>query len=977
MTRHSGGRTVESTINVWVAGIIQDSGWCTAKAERTRTVSGKHGKRPDIIVRPKGTGSVNQAVIIELETNRNNLEREVGDRLHVTLEKGNIQPSAIVGVLFPDEMAHADDVDDFRAKFGSSELEYFVHDHTNRFPATGYLRGNITDVITATRISMIPKSVVDDYTKAVQNEIIGISGVLAGTDDGTKAEIAGILGYNRDPDSLYGMSDEQAGYMSALMILNAGIFYEELTKHLTEVRPLSSLGAIPGAPTKHDVIAGMNLALKVNYAPVFSVAIKLLNAVPDGFASKITDAMLRAVSAVMRLGMQNSGDVYGALYQNDLIERKKSASFYTRPEAATLLAGLVLPLAGDGLWMDTSRIKSLRVGDFACGTGMLLTAAYNQIINYHGDDASAAKMHPDVMRDVLWGFDIMPTATHLTVSNLAGIYPDKIFKESCIYQMPIGTRMPARRSRKPVYALGSLDLIRDADVKMGKTSIVLEVAAFDDGGSRWGQRHGGRGSESLSSIRLKIGSFDYIMMNPPFVRATNHGAGRVDPVPPFAVFGIPAEVQARMSKVNAQIYRGIGSSGNAGLASYFVAIGHQKLKPGGVMGFILPATVTSGVSWDGIRNLLNRWYDDIIVVRLRRSAGTDESTFSSSTGMEEVLLVARKRAAEWLEGTYPRIKFVLLDRLPVSRLEGLEVAKIIRHTTSNRLEHGMGGTSLTLGDSHIGDMLDCPVEGGQWMLARTANIFLLQFTYSLITGGLGVGMIWLDKICDVGKLGRDIADAKNDTLLRAPFKKIKYDSQKRYQCLWGNNSDTQRTMMVSPDCTLEKKPDATVQHANSVWRTRSRTHFNLQARYTSQRLVAAYTETETLGGRSWPNIILNNSSHEKAFTVWFNSVFGILTYWFVAGSQQIGRGMMSPTACKKVPVPDFGSMDRHTISQLNKVFNDLCRKEMKPINRLDSDRVRQEIDRRVMDILGLKVDNLEQIYNWLVHEKQLDRKDLG
>ena len=976
MTRR-GGRMSEPAINTWIAEVIQDSGWCTAKHERTRIISGHRGRQPDIIVRPNGAGKATQAVIVETETNRNNLEREAGDRIGITLTEGNVRPSAVVGVLFPDDLAYADDADDFRARLRAAELGYFVLSGAGRFPASGHLKGGITDVVTAIRLSMIPKSAADEYAGILQNEIQGISDILDGADDGVKEEIAGILGYNRDSETVYGMSDEQAGYMAALMMLNAGMFYEELATHLKETVPLSSLGAIPGEPTKHDVMNGMRRVLEVNYEPVFEVAIDLLNAVPDGIANEIIGKVLSAVSAVMRLGMQNSGDVYGALYQNDLIERKKSASFYTRPEAAALLAGLVLPPAGDDLWSDSSRITKLRIGDFACGTGMLLTAAYNHIINCHVDDKSIAEMHRDMMTDALWGFDIMPTATHLTVSNLASLCPAEIFNKCRIYQMPIGIRMPARRSKKPVYALGSLDLIRNADADMGDDSMSLEVSAFDDGSARLGRRHGGRGGEHLASIRLKTGSFNYAMMNPPFVRATNHGGGRADPVPPFAVFGIPKDIQIDMGQINARLFSGDGSHGHAGMSSYFVAIAHQKLKPGGWMGFILPATISTGTAWSGIRDILNKWYDSIMVIRLRRAAGDGEATFSSGTGMEEVMLVARKLDTERPEGEHSRIKFIQLDRLPTSRLESLEVAKTIRRTMPNMLEHHMGGTSMALGDTHAGDALDCPVEDGQWMMAMTSNIFLLQFAYSLATGGLGVGMTTIKKISEIGKHALDIIGTKHDGTPQGPFKPIAYNRRKKYLCLWNNKADKQQTMVVEPDHSLEKKPDATTEHVTTVWSTRSRVHFNLQPRYTSQRLIAAYTKTESIGGSSWPNVIPHNQIYEKALTVWLNSVFGILTYWFAAGSQQSERARMSRTSCKEIPVPDFDALDEGAIERLDAVFDDLCMKEMKPINMLDDDDVRREIDRRVVDILGLKVDNLEQVYDWLVHEKHLGRKDLA
>ena len=319
---------------------------------------------------------------------------------------------------------------------------------------------------------------------------------------------------------------------------------------------------------------------------------------------------------------------------------------------------------------------------------------------------------------------------------------------------------------------------------------------------------------------------------------------------------------------------------------------------------------------------------------------------------------------------------MLLDRLPASRLEGMEVAKIIRRTTPNLLECGRGGTSLMLGDACIGDMLDCPVENGQWVLTRTSNIFLLQIAYGLITGRRGVEMTTVKDVATIGKYHLDITGTKQDGTPRGPFKKIRYDPRKVYQCLWNNDSNAQRAMAVDPDCTLEKKPDATVQHVDDVWRTRTHLHFNLQVRYTSQRLVAAYTTKETVGGSTWPNVILDDRRYEKAFAVWFNSVFGILAHWFVAGSQHTGRGLMTKTSFKLMPVPDFDALADDVIGRLDAVFDDMRAKEMDAINRLDADEVRRELDRRVMDILKLQVEDLEQVYEWLVAEKQLGRTDL-
>lgn len=979
----TGGRSVESTLNDWIAEAIECSGWCTARSERTRTITGRPMKRPDIIVRPTDAGSSNRAVVIETETNHINLENEVEDRLGITLVEGNVRPSCVVGVWFPDKLAYFETKDEFMMGLKTIQLEYFMHDDVGRFPSAGYLRGTLTDVVAAIRMSMVPRSVIDDYARIIQREIDGVASILSKTDDGVKSNITGILGYNRDNSVLYGMNDTQAMNMAALMILNACIFYEDLASRLEGVKSLTNLSILQdGVPTKHEIINGMNVVLDINYAPVFEITRKLLNVIPGPQAADIINSIMGAVSQVMNLGMQNSGDVYGTLYQNDLIERKKSASFYTRPEAATLLASLVLPPSGNELYKDISKIRDLRIGDFACGTGMLLTAAYNHIIHCHANDSNISDAHPHIMTHVLWGFDIMPTATHLTVSNLAGLYPSRTFVDAHIYQMPIGTRMPVegkRRSHKPVYSLGSLDLIRNADTIMDEDSISMEILSLTDAslgtGSGIGVRHGGLSSHPLASVRLKSASFDYVLMNPPFVRATNHGGGRDHPVPPFAVFGIPPNMQTDMSRINKGIYNAMAADGDAGLSTNFITITHEKLKSDGSMGFILPATLIAGISWIKIRNLLNDWYDDTIIIMLRRSTGIGEATFSSNTGMEEAMLITTKRNDKRPDDMSPRIKFVLLDKMPMSRLEASEIAKIIRHTSPNMLEHGMGGTSLQLGTVKVGDMLDCPVEDGRWMLAKTSNIFLLQFVYNLITGNAGVEMICIGKMAQVGKISRDITGKHPNGSPRGPFNRIPYDKNALYQTLWGNNKKNQTAMIVDPDFSLEKRPDVTPELVQTTWSVKSRTYFNIQPRYNTQKIIAAYTEKKALGGRAWPNIILNKK-YEKAFTVWLNSTFGILTYWFVAGPQQIGRGLLSPTASKDVPVPDFDKLDGETIAQLDAIFDDLGKSNLDTINKLDTDTVRQEIDTRLIEILNMDVENIRQIYEWLVREPQFSRKNL-
>ncbi|MDA7940282.1 MAG: hypothetical protein MPJ04_07110, partial [Nitrosopumilus sp.] len=57
-------------------------------------------------------------------------------------------------------------------------------------------------------------------------------------------------------------------------------------------------------------------------------------------------------------------------------DRKKIAAYYTKLEAAALLTNLLLPASTNEIWSSKEKLGNIRIVDFACGTGMLLTQAW-------------------------------------------------------------------------------------------------------------------------------------------------------------------------------------------------------------------------------------------------------------------------------------------------------------------------------------------------------------------------------------------------------------------------------------------------------------------------------------------------------------------------------------------------------------------------------------------------------------------------
>ena len=147
-------------------------------------------------------------------------------------------------------------------------------------------------------------------------------------------------------------------------------------------------------------------------------------------------------------------DLTGHVFQKLIIDRKYLAAFYTLPTSAALLARIAVAKMKDVDWSDADKIGELKIADFACGTGALLSAVYDQIANrYERTGGKPSDLHQAMMEKVLMGFDVLPFATHLTASVLSGKYPDVIYDRSRIYTMPFG------RQKDKEVKIGSLEFL--------------------------------------------------------------------------------------------------------------------------------------------------------------------------------------------------------------------------------------------------------------------------------------------------------------------------------------------------------------------------------------------------------------------------------------------------------------------------------------------------------------------------------------
>ena len=170
---------------------------------------------------------------------------------------------------------------------------------------------------------------------------------------------------------------------------------------------------------------------------------------------KLLQRLRRTAQSVNATGVDNAHDLTGRIFQRLIADRKYLAAFYTLPASAALLARLAVAKLEGIDWSSAGAISSLRIGDFACGTGALLSAVYEQITARHeraGGDA--ATLHRVMMEEVLYGCDVMPSAVHITGSTLSGVKPSVGFQNSRLYTLAYG------RQTDGSVKIGSLELLQ-------------------------------------------------------------------------------------------------------------------------------------------------------------------------------------------------------------------------------------------------------------------------------------------------------------------------------------------------------------------------------------------------------------------------------------------------------------------------------------------------------------------------------------
>ena len=294
-----------------------------------------------------------------------------------------------------DEIVNASDFE--IALYTGESPESFV-----RWPQSGWVSGNVTDLSMLIQSAAVPPAVVEE---AANKLVEGVSEAAALLEDMAIAHPGAI---KKICEELRQQDGEQTRRMATTILANALVFHESLARgegDLYEVRTLEELRGKHGGVNKGEMLEDWKRILKVNYWPIFDIARRILEVIPADTAHPLLERLVTTAGELVANHMMRSHDLTGAVFQRLIADRKFLAAYYTHPASAALLVGLAINTAktpGGGSWSKEKDVTALRIADFACGTGTLLSAAYRRISQLHEAAGGDAEMiHPAMMSTAL------------------------------------------------------------------------------------------------------------------------------------------------------------------------------------------------------------------------------------------------------------------------------------------------------------------------------------------------------------------------------------------------------------------------------------------------------------------------------------------------------------------------------------------------------------------------------------------------
>ncbi len=939
-------RNREEVINTQLAILISRLG-VTADAETIHV----HGmQRPDVLFELRGL-----RVIIEGKfADHPNAEQVVLEDARKRVRSGIAHIAA--AAIYPIALRNTT-TSKVLEKLRTSQLKYRIVSETHQ--TDEWFEGDPASLMDALRHAqeyLTKDDIVEKTAKSLHGKMTGVAKLWMGQKGACDrlSDILGIFAPKGEASEKAQLRRETAAKVSALVLANAFIFQEQLAgsdKRVYSLRRLDRDEDTVTATAKH----WKWIWEKINYIPIFQLGERVLNELPSSVNSTIaTRALLTEAISICSNQAALRHDLMGRIYHWLLHEAKYLGTYYTSVSAATLLMKLTFAAKWKQDFTDPIELASFKIADLACGTGTLLMASAQAISDVYIRERAdiglplgikdMSTLHRSLMENVLHGYDVLPSAVHLTASTLAMLAPEVAFVSMGLFVMPLGMD-------HGIAKLGSLDFLTTSEIETQMQLDYSHTEAIRTGAS------------SSDAARATVPPLDLCVMNPPFVRSVGGNL----------LFGSLPDERGRLQTELKRRVKDIGASATAGLGSVFVALAGRCLKPDGRLAFVLPAALASGEAWGDTRKLIAEGYHLETVIS---SHDAERPNFSENTDLSEILFIARKRSDEEPKA---RTTYINLWRNPRSIHESLDLANRITHADDPVTVEGAGLTTISGPSGKLGEIISLPAatRNEKWTGALFAQSELLRICWSLERGALKVPSRRQTvpmPLCSLDTLGALGPDCKR---IHEGFK-VTRDDWTPYPAFWNHESAVVLTIGQQPNAHLAAWLESPrgPNYGTHLWERAGNILLVERLRSNTHRVLAVGFENDVLGNTWWALKQHDLSSQQrKALLLWLNSSLSVLLFF---GRRVITQGAwmkMKQPAWESMPVLDVHLLSSLQLQKLADFYDTLSTQHLDPVSHLNSDATRLQIDQAISNTLN--IPDITFIRELLVREPGLSATDIA
>ena len=878
----------------------------------------QHGKRIDVDIR---VGPVK--IALEAEQGQTNAKKRdaIGDADR-RLKQGLAE--CAIAVCYPEGITELEQIPQSRMLWTIRAPNMSVSANESRWD-----EADLDELVSIIRLAPAQLGNPDHAAAALS---ASLDSAVDRLDEGQK----GLLAENLDlpPSKEKRAKWDKAAKRALLVVATAVMFHSRLDVHLRNLKPVHDNRLPPNTPfagewppnaARHccdsvDPLTSFsdawNLILALDYKPIFETARAALHASPADPA--FTVAIRETARAALEVAGNIAGirhDLLGRIFHTVLDTARYDGSFYTTTAAATLLSSLAVT---DDLcdWDDPDAISKLRIVDPACGTGTLLMAAAERIRELSPrtiDDERSAKA---LIEQVLTGYDVNLTATHMAATTLGLLSPSTSFRN-----MKIGRTFLGVDGEGDAF-LGSLELL-DGQAKMLSWPNAAQTVSQVDSG------------EGMTEVEQA----DLVIMNPPFTRdSLRHDQ--------FSrVHERKLKEREKQLFANAPTYMAGGSGAFLFLGEY---LSKSQI---GTLAAVLPLVSATAVSALRIRRFLASQYHIETIVS---SHDPSRIYFSENTSIGEMLLICRRWPKS--KGTKPPTRVVNLAVNPSTPAEAISVARAIQNDAVWAQAYGT-----------VQEWPTDRIASGDWGAVQFLSPYLCEKFSELVSGGL-FSSTALGEIAAVGPAGQRIREAYRRGLIS--------DVEGR-MAMWQHDTTITETMSVEPDTYISAKPEY-VSRAERYWDQRSRLLLPTRLRLTTTKVTTVRSSTKVVGS-AWvpctigvPEDLLENG--EKAMCAFLNSTVGILSLLGNRTNKIPTRPNLSIDDLRRLPVPDFDTIGDGAVWMLAMAFDSLAKEPLRSLPEMDKCDIRRSLDESVCAALNIDPETVATIQRQLAAEPSVTGK---